>query len=154
MRVSFATLRLPLPDFPSTVAVIVTGPPTVTPAMSPPGLTETTAGLLLLQLNVLTSRFPEASRASALARTVSPTRRAAGRVTVTVATALPPLPPGMLNPPQPRAAARAATARKRSAEIIWAGCGGRKEIGLDVLARRRRGQRRSPRGPPAAPPRG
>src|SRR5260221_12968158 len=120
---------------------MVTGPPGARAATRPFAPTDAMAGLLLLQVNVLISRFPDASRASAPAWAVSPTRMTALSVTVTVATGFPPPPPVMLNPPQP-AAARDATARKRSAGIMWAGCGGPgDEVALDVLAPRRARQR-------------
>src|SRR5438552_2257479 len=146
MRLSSATLTLAVPDFPSTVAVIVTGPPTAMPTSCPAGVIEATAGLLLLQVNVLASRPPEASRASALARTVSPTRMVAGRVTATVATGCPPPEPVMLNPPQPVAAARPAMQVKRSECFMGTRRGGpSEEVGIDVVVSRRGRQRLSPR---------
>src|ERR1041385_3533287 len=149
MRLSFATLMLPVPDFPSTVAVIVTGPPAATPTSCPAGEIEDTAGLLLLQVNTWARRAPDASRASAVARTVSPTRIVEGSVTATVATAFPPLPPVMLNPPQPVPAARATREVTRSKCVMWTRRGGPgSEVGLDVLVSPRARQRVSPRVSP------
>src|ERR1041385_6506269 len=145
MRLSFVTLMLPVPDFPSTGAVSVAAPPWAPPTSCPAGVIEATAGLLLLQVNVLARRAPEASRASAVARTVSPTRIAEGRVTATVATAFPPL-PVMLNPPQPVPATRATREATRSKRVMWTRRGGPgSEVGIDVHVSLRGRQRASSR---------
>jgi len=82
------TVIAAVPLCPSLVAVIVTGPPAVTPVTSPVDETVATAALLVVHVTVRpVSTFPAASCVVAVSCTVAPTATAAGvGVTVTDAT--------------------------------------------------------------------